>query len=196
MAADLIVHNGRVFSSGRPGALTDATATAVAVGGGRILAVGDEREAREWASPTTTLFDAAGGLVMPGFDDAHMHLRHGAIGLDRLDLFGLTTLDAIQSAIAGRAAARPDQAWVAGRGWIYAALPGGMPPREQLDAVVPGRPAYFECFDGHSGWANTRALEAASITAATSDPSGGSHRPRRGGTAERRAPGTRRRAGR
>ena len=170
VAPELIVHNGRIFASGRPGALTDTTATAVAVGGGRVLALGDERQAREWASPATTFYDAAGGLVMPGFNDAHMHLRHGAIALDRLDLFGLTSLDAVQAAIAEYAAGRGDDAWVAGRGWIYAAFPGGMPRREQLDAVVPDRPAYFECFDGHSGWANSRALEAAGITAETPDP--------------------------
>jgi predicted amidohydrolase YtcJ len=170
VAADLIVHNGRVFRSGPPGALTDTTATAVAIGDGRILAMGDERQAREWASPATTLFDAAGGLVMPGFNDAHMHLRHGAIGLDRLDLFGMTTLDAVQQAIAEYAASRPDEPWVAGRGWIYAAFPGGMPTREQLDTVVPNRPAYFECFDGHSGWANSRALEAAGISVESPDP--------------------------
>ena len=173
MDAELIVHNGRVFRSGRPGTEMDAGATAVAMGGGRIVAVGDERQAREWAGPTTTLFDAAGGLVMPGFDDAHMHLRDGAISLERLDLFGLTTLDVVQAAIADYAAARPAQPWIAGRGWLYAAFPGGMPTREQLDAVVPDRPAYFECFDGHSGWANSRALDAAGISSETPDPPDG-----------------------
>jgi predicted amidohydrolase YtcJ len=170
---ELIVHNGRVFRSGRPGSRIDATATAVAIGGGRVLAIGDERRAREWAVSTTTILDAGGGLVMPGFNDAHMHLRDGAISLGRLDLFGLTSLDAVQAAIAEYAVARPEQPWVAGRGWLYAAFPGGMPTREQLDAVVPDRPAYFECFDGHSGWANSRALEAAGVSAETADPPDG-----------------------
>ena len=171
--AELIVYNGRVFRSGRPGSRIDATATAVAISGERIVAVGDERQAREWAGSKTTLFDAGGGLVMPGFNDAHMHLRDGAISLDRLDLFGMTTLDSVQDAIASYAASRPEQPWVAGRGWLYAAFPGGMPTREQLDAVVHDRPAYFECFDGHSGWANSRAMEAAGITAETPDPPDG-----------------------
>jgi predicted amidohydrolase YtcJ len=171
--AELIVHNGRVFRSGRPGSRIDAADTAVAVGGGRIVAVGGERQAREWAGPATTLFDAGGGVVMPGFDDAHIHLRDGAISLERLDLFGVTTLDAVQEAIADYAAAHPAQPWIAGRGWLYAAFPGGMPTREQLDAVVPDRPAYFECFDGHSGWANSRALDAARISADTRDPPDG-----------------------
>lgn len=171
--ADLIVHNGRVFRSGPRGSRTDSTATAVAVGAGHILGIGEERRVWEWAGATTTLFDAGGGLVMPGFNDAHMHLRDGAISLERLDLFGITTLDAVQEAIAEYAAQRPEQAWVAGRGWLYAAFPGGMPNREQLDAVVPDRPAYFECFDGHSGWANSRALQMAGISAETADPPDG-----------------------
>ena len=173
MDAELIVHNGRVFRSGRPGSHMDASATAVAIGAGRIVAVGDERQAREWAGPATTLFDAGGGLVLPGFNDAHMHLRDGAISLERLDLFGLTTLDVVQATIADYAAERPAQPWIAGRGWLYAAFPGGMPTREQLDAVVPDRPAYFECFDGHSGWANSRALDAAGISSETPDPPDG-----------------------
>lgn len=172
-SADLIVHNGRIFRSGPPGSRTDDPATAVAIGDGRILGIGDERDARGWSRPTTTVVDAEGGLVMPGFNDAHMHLRDGAISLDRLDLFGITTLDAVQQAIAEYAAARPDQPWVAGRGWLYAAFPGGMPTREHLDAVVPHRPAYFECFDGHSAWANSRALEIAGVSAATADPPDG-----------------------
>jgi predicted amidohydrolase YtcJ len=171
--ADLIVHNGRIFRSGRPGSQSDVAATAVAAGGGRILGIGSERDVRAWSGPTTTLVDAAGGLVMPGFNDAHMHLRDGAISLDRLDLFGVTTLDAVQEAIGGYAATRPEQPWVVGRGWLYAAFPGGMPTREQLDAVVPDRPAYFECFDGHSGWANSRALEIAGVSAGSGDPPDG-----------------------
>ncbi|HYI66117.1 MAG TPA: amidohydrolase [Candidatus Limnocylindrales bacterium] len=170
---DLIIHNGRIFRSGPPGSLPGASASAVSVGAGRIQAIGDERQARDWAGPTTATFDARGGLIMPGFNDAHMHLRDGAISLDRLDLFGLASLDAVQDAISSYAAARPDQPWIAGRGWLYAAFPRGMPTRQQLDAAVPGRPAYFECFDGHSGWANSRALELAGITGETIDPPDG-----------------------
>ena len=113
---ELIIHNGRVFRSGRPGQLTGASASAVAIGGGRIQAIGDERQAQEWGGPTTRTFDAHGGLVMPGFNDAHMHLRDGAISLDRLDLFGLASLDAVQESIAGYAAGRSDQPWIVGRG--------------------------------------------------------------------------------
>jgi predicted amidohydrolase YtcJ len=110
---------------------------------------------------------------MPGFNDAHMHLRHGALGLDQLDLFGLTELTDIQAAIRRYAAEKPDDEWIVGRGWLYTAFPGGMPTREQLDAAVPDRPAYFGCFDGHSGWANSLALARSGIDEHTPDPLNG-----------------------
>lgn len=125
------------------------------------------------ADARTTIVDARGGLIMPGFNDAHLHLRMGAIALDRLDLFGLSDLDEIQRAISRYAHERLNSPWIVGRGWLYAAFPGGMPTRQQLDAVVPDRPAYFECFDGHSGWANSRALELAGVTYETPDPRDG-----------------------
>lgn len=173
--ADLVIRAGRVFTSGRPGSprLVHPVASAVAVAGERIVAIGTDRELESWIGHGTQIVDAAGGLIMPGFDDAHMHLRMGAISLDRLDLYPLGTLPEVHAAIAAYARSRPDATWIAGRGWLYAAFPGGMPTSEQLDAVVPDRPAYFECFDGHSGWANSRALELAGIGPDTPDPPDG-----------------------
>jgi predicted amidohydrolase YtcJ len=74
------------------------------------------------------------------------------------------TLEAVQSRIRSFAAAHPERPWVLGRGWLYGSFPGGLPSREQLDAAVPDRPAYMECYDGHSGWANSKALALAGIT--------------------------------
>jgi predicted amidohydrolase YtcJ len=165
--ADILIVNGRVFGA------DDASQTTVAVAGSRIAAVGTDALAAHWRGPRTDVIDARGGLVMPGFNDAHMHLRHGALGLDQLDLFGMTDLSDIQAAIRRYAAERADDEWVVGRGWLYTAFPGGMPTREQLDAAVPDRPAYFGCFDGHSGWANTRGLALAGIDESTPDPLNG-----------------------
>jgi len=171
--ADLVVLGGRGFSSGDPRQISDGRATAIAVHEGHISALGTDRDVTALADDRTTVVDARGGLIMPGFNDAHLHLRMGAISLDRLDLYGLPDLDDIQRAVFDYARARHDTAWIVGRGWLYAAFSGGMPTREQLDAVVPDRPAYFECFDGHSGWANSRALEIAGISAETADPPNG-----------------------
>ena len=181
--ADLVARGGRVFAGGRPGAalppgsgagpVPEGTPTALAVRGDRITAIGSDRDADGWSGPMTEVIEADGGLILPGFDDAHTHLRWAPTTLSRLDLFGLTDLAAVQAAIHAYATSQPGDAWVAGRGWLYAAFPGGMPTREQLDAAVPNRPAYFECFDGHSGWANSLALAAAGIDDQTPDPVNG-----------------------
>lgn len=110
---------------------------------------------------------------MPGFNDAHMHLRDGALSLERLDLFGLTGLDDVLRAIADYASRHVGDAWLTGSGWLYAAFPGGLPTRQQLDSIVPDRPVYLVCFDGHTGWANTRALQLAGIDERTPDPLNG-----------------------
>jgi len=97
----------------------------------------------------------------------------GALSLDSVDLIEDQTLPAVQARIKAFAAGDRKSAWVQGRGWLYGSFPGGLPTRQQLDAAVPDRPAYMECYDGHSGWANSRALALAGITKDTKDPVGG-----------------------
>jgi predicted amidohydrolase YtcJ len=111
---------------------------------------------------------------MPGFNDAHIHLVSGALSLERVDLIEEQSLEAAQERIRSFAASNPTSPWVLGRGWLYGSFPGGLPTREQLDAVVPDRPAYMECYDGHSGWANSKALALAGITKDSKDPENGS----------------------
>lgn len=175
--ADLIVSNGRVFASGLPstaaGGEADTSSTAIAVRGDQIIEVGSDEAVLAHRGPRTEVIDGRGATVMPAFDDAHTHLRSGSISLHQLDLFGLRSLDAIQAAVRRYAGANADRDWIVGRGWLYASIPGGAPTRAQLDAVVPDRPAYLECFDGHTAWANTAALEAAGIDDATADPRDG-----------------------
>jgi predicted amidohydrolase YtcJ len=114
-----------------------------------------------------------GRLVLPGFEDAHVHLIDGSISLGRVDLADLPDLAAIQARIKAWARAHPQESWVVGGGWAYASFPGGLPTRQQLDAVVADRPALLESYDVHSAWANSRALALAGITRATKDPVGG-----------------------
>ncbi|HEX5827149.1 MAG TPA: amidohydrolase [Candidatus Limnocylindrales bacterium] len=158
---ELAIVNGIVF--GAPGATT------VAIEGGRITAVGG----RETGAGARETVDARGGLVMPGFDDAHIHLLGGAREAGGALLYPLETLEEVQAVIRAHAAAHPEHEWVLGRGWLYAAFPGGMPTAAQLDDVVPDRPAWIGCFDGHTSWANTRAMELAGITRETPDPPAG-----------------------
>ena len=161
MGEQLTIVNGTVL--GADGA------DAVRVRDGRIAAVGRAGEVGRGGE----VVDARGGLVMPGFDDAHTHLLSGARALGGADLFGLDSQDAVLDAIRAHADATPDAPWVLGRGWLYAAFPGGLPTRELLDRVVPDRPALMECYDGHTGWANTAALRLAGVDRSTPDPLNG-----------------------
>ena len=120
--------------------------------------------------PATTVVDAAGGTVVPGFNDSHVHFLSGSQSLEELDLGGARTLEEVQQRIREFAASHPAATWIRGRGWNYSAFPGGLPTRAQLDAALADRPAVLVCFDGHSSWVNTKALEAARITKDTPDP--------------------------
>ena len=156
---DLIVTNGRVYTGS-----ASAFAEAVAIRGNKILRVGTNREIKRLRRPQTAVVDAHGGSVLPGFNDAHLHLMSGGLALSNVSLLDATTLEDIQSTVKAFAASHPERPWVRGRGWYYDPFPGGLPTRQQLDAAVPDRPAYLVAYDGHTGWANTRALEAAGIT--------------------------------
>ena len=167
--ADLLLTGGRVWTAEAGGPWAEA----VAVRGDRIAFVGGAKEAEALRGPRTEVVDLAGRLVLPGFNDAHIHLVDGALSLERVDLIEAGSVAAVQAAIRGFAAANPERPWVLGRGWLYGSFPGGLPTKEQLDAVVPDRPAYMECYDGHSGWANSKALALAGITRDTKDPEHG-----------------------
>ncbi len=167
--ADLILTKTRVWTA-------DAKtpwAEAVAVRGDRIVYVGDAAGALAWRGPKTEVHELPSRLVLPGFNDAHIHLMSGALSLERVDLIEDDSLPAVQARIKAFAAANPGSPWVLGRGWLYGSFPGGLPTKEQLDAVVSDRPAYMECYDGHSGWANSKALALAGITRETKDPENG-----------------------
>ena len=167
--ADLVVINGKVFTADEQG----TTAQAVAVAGNKILLVGTNDAVSARRGPQTRVVDAHGGTVAPGFNDSHVHFISGGTTLGDVDLAGLTTLAQVQDAIRAFAAAHADAAWVEGRGWLYSPFPGGSPTRQQLDAVVPDRPAVMTCYDGHSVWVNSKALAMAGITKDTPNPTNG-----------------------
>ncbi|TJZ58853.1 amidohydrolase [Streptomyces piniterrae] len=146
---------------------------AVAVSGDRIVAVGHEAEIRELIGPGTEIVDLRGKLLIPGFQDAHVHPVGGGLELGQCDLSSAVTADAYRELIAAYAVAHPDAPWITGGGWSLEAFPGGKPTREFLDALVPDRPVYLVNRDHHGGWANSRALELAGLTSRTPDPADG-----------------------
>ena len=169
MAADLILTNGVVHT-------VDAARTvreAVAVTDGRIVAVGTASEVAELAGPGTRTVDVEGGMVLPGFQDAHCHLAMGGYERNLCDLSESRGAEEHLRRIREYAAANPDREWILGGGWSMSDFPGGIPTRQQLDAVVADRPVILPNSDYHGAWVNTRALELAGIGHDTPDPFGG-----------------------
>lgn len=167
--ADTVFVGGRVFTG------TSATPidAAVAVGGGRIIAVADAATVRSLADAATEVVDLAGGLLIPGFQDAHVHPAVAGVQMLGCDLSGERTIEGYLKVVAEFAGAHPDAAWIRGGGWSMDVFPGGTPTRAMLDAVVPDRPVLLTNRDGHGAWVNTRALDIAGVDAATPDPADG-----------------------
>ncbi len=165
---DLIIHNARVYAADDLGTIADA----VAIRGNKILRVGGEREIMRYRRPQTTVIDAKGAAVLPGFEDAHVSLVAGGLARDGVQLFGATTLEEIQQRITTWAEARPDAAWITGTGWSYDVF-ADLPVRAQLDAAAGGRPVQLLSQDGQALWLNSRALESARITKRTPNPKHG-----------------------
>src|SRR5262245_55547497 len=154
---DLIVVNGKVYAADGNG----TTAEAVAVQGNKILKVGTSREVQRLRRAQTVVVDAKGGAILPGFNDAHIHLLSGGLAQREINLLDAKTLSDVEAAISTWAGLNPDRQWVTGRGWYYDAFAGGLPTRQTLDALVPDRPAFLLSYDGHTGWANSKALKLA-----------------------------------
>ncbi len=148
-------------------------AEALAIRGERIVAVGAARDVDALRGRSTRVIELRGGMVVPGFGDAHVHPTHGGLAMLRCELHGTPFgrgLDEYLAIIADYAAANPDRPWILGGGWSMGDFPGGTPRREDLDRVVPDRPVFLPNRDGHSAWVNSCALEIAGITDDTPDP--------------------------
>jgi predicted amidohydrolase YtcJ len=143
---------------------------AVVVEGGRIVEVAAESELATTAGPGVEVVDLDGGLLAPGFVDAHVHAVQGGLERIRCDLSGVTGRDGYLAAIATYAADHPEAPWILGGGWAMAAFPGGTPTASELDGVIGDRPVYLPNRDHHGAWVNTRALELAGVDALTPDP--------------------------
>jgi predicted amidohydrolase YtcJ len=167
--ADLVLRGGAVYTLDT----ARSWAQAVAVRDGSIVYVGSDEKAAPFIGEETRVVDLDGRMLLPGFQDAHIHPITGGLRAIRCELGNLTTQDAYLKAVAEYAAAHPDEAWILGGGWSMDAFPGAIPDGSLLDEIVPERPVYLRSSDGHSAWVNAKALEIAGITAQTPDPPGG-----------------------
>ena len=198
MAADLIFTGGRIYTvlpderrmvpataRGEAASSEDTSdgagigtedgppATAVAVRGGRIVAVGSDDEIRDLAGSQAETVPLGGRPLLPGFQDAHVHPVFAGITMQRCDLDNAEDLDSALARIRAYAQAHPDREWIDGSGWRMEWFAGGTPSAELLDSVVPDRPAYLTNRDGHGAWVNSRALDLAGLTALSHDPADG-----------------------
>ena len=167
--ADLLLTNGAVYTmnAARP------WASALAVAKGKILYVGDDRGALRLRGGSTVVTDLGGKMVLPAFQDSHIHLVTGGVELGLCNLNGLRTKEEVFEKIKAYVAANAGQTWVTGGGWDLPVFPQANPRKEDLDALVPDRPAALSSADGHSAWVNSRALALAGVTKDTADPAGG-----------------------
>ena len=179
--ADLVLRGGPVYTMDA----ARSWARAVAVANGRIVFVGSEAAAAPWIGPRTRVVDLAGRMVLPGFQDAHIHPISGGIELGQCNLNDTPTAEGLLEKVKACARERPS-GWIVGGGWALPTFPGGAPTRGALDAVAPDRPVYLSASDGHSAWVNSKALELAGVTADTAEPPNGRIE---------REPGTRKPAG-
>ena len=149
-------------------------AQAIAVSGDRIVAVGTNADIQKLKGKHTEVVDLGGHFVMPGFNDAHMHLAAGGMEKLNVDLVGVKSLAEMQQSIAARAKTTPADEWIVGEGWDHTMWPDQkLPTRQDLDAVTGNHPAVFGRVDGHISVANSAALQKAGIAKNTPDPSGG-----------------------
>jgi predicted amidohydrolase YtcJ len=164
--AGLILTGGRVRTPA-------GFAEAIALAGGRVLAVGSAADVAETAGPATRVIDLRGRPAIPAFGDAHVHAVGGGLDSLRCNLLGIRTRAACLDAVAAHAASLAADAWVLGSGWPMEAFPGGVPTAADLDPVCGGRPVFLPNRDHHSAWVSSAALARAGVDAATPDPADG-----------------------
>jgi predicted amidohydrolase YtcJ len=168
--ADVIVVHGRVYTENPK----QPWAQAVAIRGSKIVAVGNDAEIETMHGMSTKVIDAGGKLVLPGFVDCHIHFLDGSFSLGRVNLEGAKDAADIQKRLREYASQHPGNDWILGRGWNYAMfVPEALPHKKYLDEIFPNRSVFLEGYDGHTYWANSKALALAGITRETPDPPNG-----------------------
>ena len=166
--ATLVFRNGHVFD-GR----THLPGHGLAVADGRVVAVVPDDDLDAYAAPGAEVVDLAGGVVQPGFQDAHVHPVQGGVERLRCDLSGLATPGEYLAAVQAYVATHPERPWVLGGGWAMPAFGPTGPTAAALDAVTGDRPTFLPNRDHHGAWVNTAALRLAGVDRNTRDPADG-----------------------
>ena len=166
--ATLLFRNGHVFDGRTP-----LPGHGLAVADGRVVAVVPDDDLDAYAAPGAEVVDLAGGVVQPGFQDAHVHPVQGGVERLRCDLSGLATPGEYLAAVQAYVATHPERPWVLGGGWAMPAFGPTGPTAAALDAVTGDRPTFLPNRDHHGAWVNTAALRLAGVDRNTRDPADG-----------------------
>ena len=174
--ADVIYIHANIYTgtSGSSSFHEVQRAQAMALNGDRVLAVGTEPDVLKLKGPATSVVDLHGRFVMPGFNDAHIHLTEAGFQKLRIDLTGVRSLEEFRERLRKRLETAGAAEWILGSGWDETLWQGKeLPSRWDLDEVTTDHPVYLDRTDGHVAVANTLALKMARVTLATKDPEGG-----------------------
>jgi len=170
LAPEIIILNASIHTMDP----AQPTASAVAISGNRIAALGPTAEIRALAGPRTRIIDAAGKTVLPGFNDAHVHFLIGGFSLANVDLRNTGSPEEMARRLKEYAGKMPNGRWLLGGDWDHEKWPGApLPTRETIDAATPDNPVFVNRLDGHMALANSLALKLAGVTKETKDPPGG-----------------------
>jgi predicted amidohydrolase YtcJ len=169
-AADLIITNANIYTVDH----AQPSAQAVAILQDRIVSVGSNADVELWHGPKTKIINAGGKLLLPGFNDAHVHFVSGGSQLDAVSLNDATSPQEFARRIAAQVAKTPKGAWVLGGDWDETKwTPANLPTKELIDSISPDTPVFVTRYDGHASLANSLALRLAGVTASTPEPPGG-----------------------
>jgi predicted amidohydrolase YtcJ len=170
LAADLVILNASVHTMDKE----KPTAAAVAVLGNRIVAVGSTKEIQALAGRQTRVIDAGKKVVVPGFNDSHVHWLMGGFSITNVDLRDAKSPEEFARRLGDHAKKLPKGRWILGGDWDHEKWPGTpLPTKEMIDAVTPDNPVFVNRTDGHMALANSLALKLAGVTKDTKDVPGG-----------------------
>ncbi|MFN3997830.1 amidohydrolase [Algoriphagus sp.] len=159
----LILTNGKIWT----GEGADTFVEAMAITGNKITQLGSSESILALGSTETEIIDLQGKLVTAGFNDAHIHFLGGSLGLTHVDLLATSSLEQVLSITQEFNKNNPEKEWITGRGWQYTYFESGMPDHQTMKALDIDKPVFLRAYDGHSAYANPKAMEMAGISSAT-----------------------------
>ncbi len=165
-AASIVFHTGKVYTVNE----RQPWASAIAVKNERIVYVGDDEGALELVGPDTRVVNLAGKMLLPGFQDAHVHPIEAGMSYLGCSLHGATSIAEYLKVLETCNRSFPESTFVDGGGWTMDLFPNGLPDKKLIDSVIPARPVILKSATGHQLWVNSAALEMAGIDSESIDP--------------------------